>query len=148
MSPVSMLEVFAHLAQGDIPLLSASHTHAHVAYIQTAALQSQITAFITKMARSFGNKAILKQAELASKRCPLCQMGAHCKGKSRCVSRPSLLSIPDMQLYIQTGTGFVYNLERTLFAQVRLPDNRLYGGVYASTLQCIDSNQYQSRGIA
>lgn len=55
MSPVSMLEVFAHLAQGDIPLLSASHTHAHVAYMQTAALQSKITAYITKMARSFGN---------------------------------------------------------------------------------------------
>lgn len=68
MSPVSMLEVFAHLAQGDIPLLSASHTHAHVAYMQTAALHSQITAYITKMARSFGNKAILKQAELASER--------------------------------------------------------------------------------
>lgn len=34
-----------------------------------------------------------------------------------------------MLLYIQTGAGFVYNLERTLFAQVSLPDNRLYGGV-------------------
>lgn len=124
-SPVSMLEVFAHLAQGDIPLLSA---HARIAYMQTAALQSQITAYITKMARSFGNQAILKQAEFASKRCPLCQMRAHCKGKSRCVSRPSLLSIPDMLLYILTGAGFVYNLERTLFAQVRLPDNRLYWG--------------------
>lgn len=27
MSPVSMLEVFALLAQGDIPLLGAAHTH-------------------------------------------------------------------------------------------------------------------------
>lgn len=52
-----------------------------------------------------------------------------------------LLSIPDMLLYKHTGIGFVYNLERTLFAQVHLPDNRLFGrGVNGSTLQRIDSN--------
>lgn len=45
-----------------------------------------------------------------------------------------------MLLYMQTGIGFVYNLERTLFAQVLLPDNRLFGGINGSTLQCIDSN--------
>lgn len=45
-----------------------------------------------------------------------------------------------MLLYIQTGTGFVYNLERTLLAQVCLPDNRLYGELDACTLHCIDSN--------
>lgn len=65
---------------------------------------------------------------------------ARCEGKWGCVSRPGLLSIPDMLLYIQTGTGFVYNLERTLLAQVCLPDNRLYGEVDGSTLHCIDSN--------
>lgn len=58
MSPVSMLEVFAHLAQGDIPLLSASHTHIHVAYIQAAPLLSQSVAYITIMTRSLKNNAI------------------------------------------------------------------------------------------
>lgn len=33
-----------------------------------------------------------------------------------------------MLLYKHNGIGFVYNLERTLFAQVHLPDNRLLGG--------------------
>lgn len=32
-----------------------------------------------------------------------------------------------MLLYMQTGMGFVYNLERTVFAKVNLPDNRLFG---------------------
>lgn len=48
-----------------------------------------------------------------------------------------------MLLYMQAGIGFVYNLERTLFTEVHLPDNRLFGGFNGSTLQCIDSNLYR-----
>lgn len=50
------------------------------------------------------------------------------------------------------GGGFVYNLERTLFAQVLSPDNRLCvrggeGGVDVSTLLCIDSKRGEKRGV-
>lgn len=41
MSPVSMLEVFAHLAQGDIPLLSIACTETHATYVLSERLLLQ-----------------------------------------------------------------------------------------------------------
>lgn len=50
-----------------------------------------------------------------------------------------------MLLYMQAGIGFVYNLERTLFAEVHLPDNRLFGGLMAA--RCNASIQISTNSI-
>lgn len=69
MSSVNMLAVFAHLAQGDIPLLTASHAHIHTAYILSARLLLQSIAYTTtNIKQIFENCGILNEPE----RCSLC----------------------------------------------------------------------------